>query len=151
MAERGLRVDHSTIRRWMLRYAPLHDRIRRTPVQPIGPGGSIMHKSALPANGPIYIGQSIPPVRAVDFMPSPKRDAVAATHLLRLTLRLVGRIGPKVINVDEYAAYPQAIRDLKTSGGLGRRRQCRPAPYVNNVLERDHRFLNRRKVASPWF
>jgi transposase-like protein len=30
MAERGLRVDHSTIGRWVLRYAPeLHKRIRR--------------------------------------------------------------------------------------------------------------------------
>jgi len=30
MAERGLQVDHSTIGRWVLRYAPeLHKRIRR--------------------------------------------------------------------------------------------------------------------------
>ena len=30
MVERGLRVDHSTIGRWVLRYAPeLHKRIRR--------------------------------------------------------------------------------------------------------------------------
>ena len=30
MAERGLEVDHSTIGRWVLRYAPeLHKRIRR--------------------------------------------------------------------------------------------------------------------------
>ena len=43
------------------------------------------------------------------------------------------------------------ITELKTSGKLGRRCQCRPCPYLNNVLEQDHRFLKRRMAASLWF
>src|SRR5215831_2243488 len=53
MAERGLDVDHSTIGRWVLRYAPeLHKRIRRDTRAP----------SRLDA-GSIYIGRSIPAAR----------------------------------------------------------------------------------------
>src|SRR5215472_2277995 len=46
---------------------------------------------------------------------------------------------------------PPAITELKTSGELGRRCRCRPCPYLNNVLEQDHRFLKRRMAASLWF
>jgi transposase-like protein len=50
-----------------------------------------------------------------------------------------------------HPAYPQAIRELKSSGELGRQCQCRPTPYLNNVLEQDHRFVKKRIAASLWF
>src|SRR5215831_10537091 len=64
MAERGLAVDHSTIGRWVLRYAPeLHKRVRRDTRTPTAPGGSTKRMSALLDAGPIYIGRSIPAAR----------------------------------------------------------------------------------------
>ena len=57
----------------------------------------------------------------------------------------------QAINVDGHASYPPAIADLKESGELGRRCQCRPCPYLNNVLEQDHRFVKKRVAASLWF
>ena len=55
--------------------------------------------------------------------------------------------------MDGHAAYPQAIAELKQTGELGRRCRCRcrPAPYLNNVLEQDHRFVKKRIAASLWF
>jgi hypothetical protein len=50
--------------------------------------------------------------------------------------------------LDGHAAYPQAIRELKASGELGPQCQCRPTPYLNNVLEQDHRFVKKRMAAS---
>src|SRR5215472_8079377 len=47
--------------------------------------------------------------------------------------------------------YAPAIAELKASGELGRRCQCRPCPYLNNVLEQDHRFVKKRIAASLWF
>jgi len=32
---------------------------------------------------------------------------------------------------------------------LGKR--CRAAPYMNNIVEQDHRFIKKRIVASLWF
>jgi transposase-like protein len=74
-------------------------------------------------------------------MLSPKRDAVAAKHFLQMALWRVAGVRSRVINVDGHAAYPQAIRELKASGELWRRCRCRPTPYLNNVLEQDHRFV----------
>ena len=46
-------------------------------------------------------------------------------------------------------------RDLvaakQESGELGRQCRCRPSPYMNNVLEQDHRFIKKRIAASLWF
>jgi IS6 family transposase len=56
-----------------------------------------------------------------------------------------------VINVDGHAAYPPTITELKANGELGRRCRYRCCPYLNNVLEQDHRFVRKRIAASLWF
>ena len=53
--------------------------------------------------------------------------------------------------MDGHPAYATAISELKQSGELVRRRRCRPSPYLNNVLEQDHRFIKKRIAASLWF
>src|SRR5712691_10743906 len=44
-----------------------------------------------------------------------------------------------------------ALSPLKRSGHLSRRCRCRPSPYLNNVIEQDHRFIKKRIAASLWF
>jgi transposase, IS6 family len=87
----------------------------------------------------------------IEFMLSPKRDLTAARQFLRLALSGTDRIRPRVINVDGHPAYARTIAELKQSGELGRRRCCRPSPYLNNVIEQDHRFIKKRIVASLGF
>jgi len=53
--------------------------------------------------------------------------------------------------VDGHPAYPSAVEQLKRSGELGQRCRCRRAPYLNNILEQDHRFVKKRITASQWF
>ena len=87
----------------------------------------------------------------IDFMLSPKRDLPAARLVLRLALTGTGGIRPRVINVDGHPAYARAIAELKQSGDLGRRCRCRPSPYLNNMIEQDHRFIKKRIAASLGF
>jgi hypothetical protein len=58
---------------------------------------------------------------------------------------------PRVSNVDGHRAYASAIDELKRSGELGRRCRCRPSPYLNNIVEQDHRFVKKRVAASQGF
>jgi IS6 family transposase len=87
----------------------------------------------------------------IDFMLSPQRDLTAAKLFLRLALSATSGNGPRVINVDGHLAYPRAIVELKQSGELGRRCRCRPSPYLNNVIEQDHRFIKMQIAASLGF
>src|SRR5690349_22927311 len=83
-------------------------------------------------------------------MLSPKRDLIAAKLFLRLALSRGGP-PPRVINVDGHVAYPTAVSELQQSGELSRRCRCRTSPYLNNVVEQDHRFIKRQVTASLGF
>ena len=60
-------------------------------------------------------------------------------------------IRPRVVNVDGHPAYGRAIAELKDSRDLGGRCRCRPSPYLNNIIEQDHRFIKKRITASLGF
>jgi transposase-like protein len=87
----------------------------------------------------------------IDFMLSPKRDLTAAKMFLRLALSETGGMRPRVVNVDGHRAYARAIAELKQSGDLGRHCRCRISPYLNNIVEQDHRFIKKRITASLGF
>src|ERR1700712_74419 len=150
MAERGLRVDHSTIARWVLHYAPiLQDRIRREMRHP-NRSWRVDETYIRVAGRWTYLYRAVDSTGdTIDFLLSPNRDRLAAKGFLQLALS--GHSRPRVINVDGHPAYPAVIGELKQSGELGRKCQCRPSPYMNNVIEQDHRFVKKRIVASQWF
>ena len=83
-------------------------------------------------------------------MLSPKRGLIAAKLFLRLALS-GGGPRPRVINVDGHPAYASAVAELKQTGELGPRSRCRTAPYLNNIIEQDHRFIKKRITASLGF
>ena len=50
---------------------------------------------------------------------------------------------PRVINVDKNTAYPKAIAGLKAAGVVPQHVELRQVKYVNNLIEQDHRFIER--------
>src|SRR3984957_19710449 len=62
-----------------------------------------------------------------------------------------GGVRPRVVNVDGHPAYGRAIAELKDARDLGRRCRYRPSPYINNIIEQDHRFIKKRITASLGF
>ena len=152
MLERGLSLDHSTIARWVLRYAPvLNERIRSEMRRPNG-SWRADETYVRVAGRWTYLYRAVDSAgNTIDFLLSPHRDAIAAKAFLQLAMAQAGRIQPRVINVDGHPAYPAAIRELKESGDLSPGCRCRRAPFINNILEQDHRYVKKRIVASQWF
>jgi transposase, IS6 family len=152
MTEHGLSVDHSTIARWVLRYAPvLNERLRRHVRRPAGSWR--VDETYIRVDGRwTYLYRAVDSAGdTIDFLLSPKRDAVAAKLFLQLALRSGARIRPRVINVDGHQAYAHAITELKRNEELGRRCRYRRCRYLNNVVEQDHRFIKKRIAASLGF
>jgi hypothetical protein len=52
--------------------------------------------------------------------------------------------------VDGHPAYAHAVSVLRESGELGRRCRCRSVPYLNNIVEQDHRFIMIKKGQVRW-
>src|SRR5215831_1872223 len=78
-------------------------------------------------------------------------DAAAAKRFFHNALLVPGHPRPRVINVDGNPSYPKVVAELKQEGKLGRRCRCRTCPYLNNIVEQDHRAIKRRVNASQGF
>jgi len=152
MAERGLVMDHVTIWRWVQRYAPILNLRLGRERRRTNRSWRVDETYVRVAGTWVYLYRAVDSAGdTIDFLLSPHRDLVAAKQFLQLALHRTGEVRPRVINVDGHPAYATAIDELKESGELGRRCRCRPSPYMNNVLEQDHRFIKKRIAASLWF
>jgi len=80
----------------------------------------------------------------LDFLLSAKRDATAAKRFFRKTLNARNSITtPRVINADKHQAYPPAFAALQDEKALPPSIELRQKKYLNNVIEQDHRFVQR--------
>ena len=145
MAERGLKVDHSTIARWVLAYAPELEKRVKPQLKPTNDSWKV-DETYLKVKGEWHYQY-----RAVDsdgqtieFFFSPKRDAAAAQAFFEKALGAPHTVSPRVINVDKNAAYPKAVDMLKTNQQLPLDCELRQVKYLNNLIEQDHRFIKRR-------
>ena len=152
LSERGIPADHTTVWRWVQRYAPeLNKRCRRE-LKPSNRSWRVDETYIRVKGKWVYLYRAVDSTGAtVDFLLSAHRDAGAAKRFFQKALRAPGHPRPRVINVDGNPSYPKAVAELKTAGKLGRRCRCRTCPYLNNIVEQDHRAIKRRVNASQGF
>ena len=154
LSERGLEVDHTTIWRWVQRYGPeLEERLRRH-LKTINRSWRV-DETYVRVKGRwcyLYLYRALDSTGAtIDFVLSGRRDAAAATRLCRKALTDPAHPQPRVINTDQARLYGSAIAGMKKEGILRRRCRHRPVPYVNNIVEQDHRAIKRRVKAKQGF
>jgi len=152
LAERSLHADHVTVWRWVQRYAPALQRCLRRHLKSTNDSWR-MDETYVRVKGKWrYLYRAVDSSGAtLDFLLSAKQDAVAAKRFLVKALGGANHPAPRVINTDGHAAYPPAVAQLKAEGALAEDCRHRPVPYLNNVLEQDHRAIKRRINASQHF
>ncbi len=152
MAERNLHVDHTTIWRWVQCYAPvLASRIKRE-LKPTGRSWRVDETYVCVAGKWTYLYRAVDSAGAtIDFYLSQERDAAAAKQFFRKALAAANHPRPRVINVDGNPSYAKVVTELKQERKLGRRCRCRTCPYLNNIVEQDHRAVKRRINAKQGF
>jgi transposase-like protein len=150
MAERGVEVDHATIHRWTVRYAPLlleqFNRRKRavtrrwhideTYIKVRGRWRYLYR--AIDSNGD-----------TIEFWFSARRNLAAAKRFLNKALKRHGR--PERIVIDSSQTNREAILSCDTTDRLrdrSRRKlnpiRIRQSRYLNNRIEQDHRAIKRR-------
>jgi len=168
MAERGLSVDHTTIYRWVQRYAPELDKRCRPHLKACNDSWRVDETYLKIKKGWMYLYRAVDSEgNTLEFLLSATRDAEAAKRFFLKALHSTAgsapqarpveeqvapptgpadsttTSAPRVINVDKHAAYPKAIADLKARGVLPERVELRQVKYLNNIVEQDHRFIKR--------
>jgi transposase-like protein len=144
MLERGLLVDHTTVYRWVMAYAPELDKRCRPYLKPTNDSWRV-DQTYIEVKGKWkYLYRAVDSLGfTLDFMLSAKRDAQAAERFFRKVLKSSHTQEPRVINVDKNVAYPPAIDELKADQSLTKNTELRRVKYLNNIVEQDHRFIKR--------
>ena len=119
MAERGLKVDYTTIMGWVHQYSPeIEKRIRRH-LRPTNDSWRV-DKTYIKVKGKWkYLYRAVDSDGdTIDFMLSSKRDRKAAKRFFKKALSSNHNQIPRVITVDKNPAYPPAIDELKYEKNL---------------------------------
>jgi IS6 family transposase len=169
MRERGLQVDHSTIYRWVQRYAPVLEKRCRPHLKACNDSWKVDETYIKIRKTWMYLYRAVDSEgNTLEFLLSATLDAEAAKRFFVKALHSTAcsapqarpveeqvaqptaatdpnstRSVPRVITVDKHAAYPKAMADLKASGVLPEQVELRQVKYLNNLVEQDHRFIKR--------
>lgn len=144
MLERGLRVDHTTIYRWVQCYAPELDRRCRPHLKTTTDSWRVDETYVKIKGTWRYLYRAVDSEGlTLEFLLSPTRDAQAAKRFFQKALFAAHTVAPRVITVDKNAASPKALSELKAAGAVPVLCELRQVKYLNNVVEQDHRFIKR--------
>jgi putative transposase len=148
--ERGVKIDHATVQRWVVEYSPeLMEQARK--VMKSSANSWRMDETYIKVKGEwVYLYRAVDKFgNTIDFMLSKKRDKPAAT---RFFTQAIGHAGiPKKVAIDKSGANMagiSAINDQLTGlGNFAMLITVYQSKYLNNIVEQDHRFI--KKITRP--
>ena len=153
LLERDLEVDHSTVNRWVLAYAPLIERRLRA--------------FRKPHCGSVRVGETYIRIRgewrslyraidkhgeAVDFQLTARRDLDAAKRFFRKMLKDGPLLSPDRIGTDGAGTYPGAIAAVRKEGRPAGNSVHDVTKHLQQGIESDHFRLkkNMPRVGGFW-
>jgi len=137
-------VDHSSINRWAIRFLPVIEKMARKHKRPVG-GSWRMDETYIKVKGVWkYLYRTVDKHgKTVDFLPTAKRDIVAAKRFFDKAMEANG--GSNKVAMDKSGANKAAIDAINT--GRDAPILVRQVKYLNNIVEQDHRAIKR--VTNP--
>ncbi|ANY84844.1 integrase (plasmid) [Microvirga ossetica] len=150
MAERGVTVDHATIHRWTVHYAPLLLEQFNRRKRAVSRRWHVDETYIKVRRRWMYLYRAIDSDGdTVEFWFCERRNLTAAKRFLRQALKRHGR--PERIVIDGSQTNREAIQSCDTASRLQDRSRhklkpirIRQSAYLNNRIEQDHRAVKRR-------
>ena len=144
MAERGTALDHSTVQKWVVYYAPRLEEAFRKRKKPVGKSWR-MDETYIKVSGKwCYLYRAVDKEgKTIDFMLSETRDRPA---VLKFFKKSIGSSAlPQKVNIDKSGSHTAAlerINNLLFIYGLWHLLiEIRRIKYLNNMVEQDHRGI----------
>ncbi len=144
MEERGVDLDHSTVQKWVVHYAPLLELKFRKRKKPVGRSWK-MDETYIKVNGKwVYLYRAVDcEGSTIDFMLSEKRDRPA---VLKFFKKAMGSSGlPEKVNIAKSGSNTAALERINTllfiHGLWHLLIEIRRIKYLNNRIEQDHRGI----------
>jgi len=144
MAERGTALDHSTVQKWVVYYAPKLEEEFRNRKKPVGKSWR-MDETYIKVSGKwCYLYRAVDKEgKTIDFMLSELRDRAAALKFFKKAISSSGM--PEKINIDKSGSNTAALDKINTLlfiyGMWHLLIEVRRVKYLNNMVEQDHRGI----------
>jgi transposase-like protein len=146
LSERGVHVDHSTIYRWVIYYAPkILEKLKWYWKPKLGYSWRVDETYVKVKGKWAYLYRALDKYgNTIDFYLSSTRNTKAAKRFLSKALKSIPKWAhPEAINTDKNPTYGKAIAELKKEGKCAFDLQLRQIKYLNNIIESDHGKLKR--------
>lgn len=135
MAERGLLMAHTTIMRWVHRYAPEFERRWNRFARPVGSSWRVDETYVKIQGRWVYLDRAVDRNgKTVHFRLSARRDVVAAKAFFRKAIKSQAST-PRTITLDGYAASHRAVREMKADGHASDTK-LRSSKYLTDVFDK---------------
>jgi putative transposase len=147
MAERGVEVDHATLNRWVVKFAPLIASRAQERKRPTATSWR-MDETYIKVKGRwTYLYRAVDrDGQTLDFMLSKRRDTAAARRFLKQSIGTNGVPSRVVINRSgANLAGLQSLNVILKFIGVGWIIKILQGKYLNNILEQDHRSIKRSR------
>src|ERR671926_931721 len=140
LEERGVEVDHSTVNRWVIKYSPQLEEAFHRRKHSVWVSWR-MDETYVKVKGQWrYLYRAVDKHgQTIDFLLTEHRDAEAALRFLKKAIRRKGL--PETITIDGSDANAAAIKSYNEAHGTAI--SIRQVKYLNNIVEQDHRAVNR--------
>ena len=137
LVERGVRVDHVTVYRWVQRFTPLLIEAARPCRHATGDRWCVDETYVKVAGRWVYLYRAIDQFgQVIDVLASEKQDLAATRRFFTQALEHGPR--PAEVSTDRAPAYPRVLDELLPSA-------CHVTEqYANNAVEADHGRLKSR-------
>jgi putative transposase len=140
---RGAKIDHATLQRWLIKFAPLIDRAVRKRKKSIGNSWR-MDETYIKVNGKwVYLYRAIDSCGdTIEFLLRKRRDAAAAKAFFRKAFK--SNDIPKKVVIDKSGSNTFALTDFNKNLPKEQKIRILQNKYLNNLIEQDHRFIKKR-------
>lgn len=150
LLERGLSIDHATVNRWVIEYAPqlstsfkskkklVNSRWRMDETYVKVKGKWMYQYRAVDKDGD-----------TIDCYFSNNRSKKAALKFFRNAILSCGK--PVIVNIDQSGSNTSALNSINKGLDKSEQIKIRQNKYLNNIIEQDHRFIKKITRATLGF
>ena len=147
---RGVKVDHSTVQRWVFKFSPLVEANMHKRKHQVSDSWRMDETYIKVGGKDRYLYRAVDKQgNTVDFLLTRRRMKGSAQKFLNKAIGNNGK--PRLINIDKSGANSAGIRTINKRSLSIKKVKIRRVKYLNNIVEQDHRTTKRRITISTGF
>ena len=150
LAIRGVKVDHSTIQRWVFKFSKEIEYNMNKRKKQVTHSWRLDETYIKVAGKDRFLYRAVDKQgNTIDFLLTKRRMKGSAQKFLNKAIRNNGK--PRIINIDKSGANTAGIKTWNKRNFTREKIKIRRVKYLNNIIEQDHRSIKRRIAISTGF